>query len=108
MAVVEIGSEQQYDDVLRNNPKVLAYFRAEWSDVCRAADPLFAEVSNEYAGRIVFIRVDIDDQPAVTKKAGITAIPHFRGFKSASKASEWTGPANKARIQAVAAALASA
>ncbi|MFD9950326.1 thioredoxin family protein [Nonomuraea sp. NPDC059023] len=77
---------------------VLAVFRAEWSDVCRALDPVLVEVAKEYSGRLVVVRHDIDQHPQTPPKHGVEAIPNLCVFKAGKIVGRWIGPANKTRV----------
>ncbi|MEV6977572.1 thioredoxin domain-containing protein [Kitasatospora sp. NPDC093806] len=87
--------------VVKGAGPVLAVFRAEWSDVCRALDPVLAEVAKEYSGRLTIARLDIDESPKTTQKYGVTQIPTLHVFKAGKIVGTWIGPANKARVVAL-------
>lgn len=67
--------------VVKGAGPVLAVFRAEWSDVCRALDPVPADVAKEYSGRLTVARLDIDESPKTTEKNGVNQIPTLHVFK---------------------------
>ncbi|MFE0019766.1 thioredoxin family protein [Amycolatopsis sp. NPDC059021] len=55
---------------VRERPSLSA-FGAVWSDVCRALDPVLADVAREYDGRLIVAKVDIDDDPETTRRYDI-------------------------------------
>lgn len=52
-------------------------FYAVWCGPCRMIAPLVAEMEEEYAGKINFVSVDVDREPALAAKYGIQAMPTF-------------------------------
>jgi thioredoxin 2 len=54
---------------------VVLDFWAPWCGPCRAAAPIFAEVSRDYSGQARFVSVNVDEQPAVAQRFGVRAIP---------------------------------
>ncbi|MEU9318245.1 thioredoxin domain-containing protein [Streptomyces sp. NPDC048295] len=96
--VIDVTDADFEVKVVGANGPVLAAFRAEWSDVCRALDPVLADVAKEYADRIVICRLDIDEGPETPRKYSITAIPTLHVFKGGKIVDTWIGPANKTRV----------
>ncbi|MFF2011546.1 thioredoxin family protein [Streptomyces sp. NPDC058195] len=96
--VIDVTDADFETKVVKGAGPVLAVFRAEWSDVCRALDPVLAEVASEYSGRLTIARIDIDESPQTTQKQGVTQIPTLHVFKGGKIVGTWIGPANKARV----------
>ncbi|MCW5250581.1 thioredoxin family protein [Streptomyces sp. SHP 1-2] len=74
---------------------VLAVFRAEWSSVCRALDPVLTDIAAAYAGRMTVARLDIDGSPQTPPRYGVTAIPTLHLFKAGSIAATRIGPTSR-------------
>ncbi|MFC9085771.1 thioredoxin family protein [Nocardiopsis dassonvillei] len=84
--------------VVRAQGPVLAVFRAEWSAVCRALDPVLAEVAKEYADRVTIARLDIDRSPQTPPKYDVTAIPTLHVFKDGNIVATRIGPSSKNNV----------
>lgn len=52
-------------------------FWASWCMPCMEMKPIFESLEEEYAGKLEFISVDIDNEKALSDKYGIEAIPTF-------------------------------
>ncbi len=62
-------------DVLDSDKLTIVDFWAEWCGPCRAIGPVIEELSKEYAGRVNVGKVNVDNNPDVSVKYGITSIP---------------------------------
>lgn len=69
-------------DVLSNAKPVLVDFWAEWCGPCRMVSPILDELSVEYADKISIVKVNVDDEPELAQKYGITGIPALQVFKA--------------------------
>ena len=50
-------------------------FYADWCGPCRRLAPILAELAEEYAGKIVIYKVDVDAQKEVAAFFGVNSIP---------------------------------
>ncbi len=62
-------------DVLESDKLTVIDFWAEWCGPCRAIGPVIEELSKEYQGRVNIGKVNVDNNPDVSVKYGITSIP---------------------------------
>ncbi len=60
-----------------NQGTVVACFTADWCGACKAVKPHVAALSQEMKGRVSFVTVDVDSEPALAGQYGIRAIPAF-------------------------------
>ena len=68
-------------DVVKNELPVLVDFWAPWCGPCRMVAPVVAELSDEYAGKMSFFKMNTDENPQVPTKFGIRSIPSLLIFK---------------------------
>lgn len=61
---------------------VLVDFWAEWCMPCRIMEPVIEELANDYTGKAVFAKVNVDENPEVASRYNIMSIPHFIIFQN--------------------------
>ena len=63
------------EKVLDSDKLTMIDFWAEWCGPCRAIGPVVEELSKEYDGTINVGKVNVDENPQLSVKYGITSIP---------------------------------
>lgn len=69
-------------EVLKSEILLVVDFYADWCGPCRAVSPVIGSLSEEYAGRAKFAKVDTDDNQGLAAKYGIMSIPTVIIFKN--------------------------
>jgi len=78
-------------EVLKSTEPVVVDFFAEWCGPCKAMAPALDAVSKEMAGKVKVVKLDVDQNPQVTQRYGIQAMPTLMIFKDGVKAAEQVG-----------------
>ncbi len=75
MSVKDVNEKEFEEEVLKSNVPVLVDVWATWCGPCRMYSPIVEEVSNDYDGKIKFVKVDADENENIAAKYGIMSIP---------------------------------
>ncbi|MDE1852524.1 MAG: thioredoxin [Thaumarchaeota archaeon] len=67
--------------VLKSQAPTVVDFYADWCGPCRAVGPVIESLSQEYAGKVNFAKVDTDANQALAARYGIMSIPTVMIFK---------------------------
>jgi thioredoxin 1 len=85
-------SDANFDkEVLQATVPVLVDFFAEWCGPCKAMAPALEQVAAEMQGRVKFAKLDVDQNPQVTQKFHIQAMPTLMIFKDGKVAAQRVG-----------------
>lgn len=88
-------------EVLNSSEPVLVDFYAEWCGPCKAMAPALEEVAKEMAGKVKITKIDVDDNPEITNKYQIQAMPTLIMFKDGEIAARHTGAlVQKSKLEA--------
>jgi len=87
--------------VLQSKSPVLVDFWAEWCAPCLAAAPVLDELAKEYAGKVDFAKVNVDDNGSVASKYGIAAIPTMIVFKNSQPVQQIVGLKSKRELKKI-------
>jgi thioredoxin 1 len=68
-------------EVINADVPTLVDFWAPWCGPCRMVAPIVEELAGEYEGRVKFVKLNTDENPAVSGRYGIRSIPTLLVFK---------------------------
>ncbi len=89
-------TDSNFDEVvLKSDKPVLVDFWAEWCGPCRMVAPIVQEISQEYEGKAVVGKLDVDNNPDVASRYGIRNIPTILFFKDGEVADKQVGAVPK-------------
>jgi len=88
-----------FDETLGKHKNVVVDFWAEWCMPCRMISPIIEELAKEYAGKVVFAKLNTDENPAIAGRYGITGIPTLIFFKNGRPVSNVVGALPKAELK---------
>jgi thioredoxin 1 len=96
---VEIQDAKFDELVLKSKMPVLVDFWAPWCGPCRMVAPIVDELSTEYDGKVIFYKLNTDDNQATARKYGIMSIPALLVFKEGKPVSNIVGYRPKAELK---------
>jgi len=94
-------SDETFDETINRNRLVIVDFWAEWCGPCMVLSPVIDQLAKEYAGKVLFAKLNVDENPAVTARFGVMSIPTLLIFKDSNLVDKIVGVAPKSRIESV-------
>ena len=91
-------AEYQKEVVESALPAVVDFW-APWCGPCRMLAPVFEQLAEEYAGKLVFAKVNTDENPVIPGKLGIRGIPTMIFYMDGAEADRIVGFAPKPVIK---------
>jgi thioredoxin 1 len=94
-------SDQSFEaDVLNSDTPVLVDYWAEWCGPCKMIAPVLAEIAEEYAGKLIVGKLNIDQNEATPPKFSVRGIPTLMIFKNGNVEGTKVGALSKSQLTA--------
>ena len=97
---LEFNDDNFEELVLKSDKPVLIDFWAAWCGPCRMIHPIMDQISEEYNGKAIVAKVDIDANQKFAAEYGVRNIPTVILFKNGEQFAKQVGVAPKATYTA--------
>ena len=84
-------TDADIDSNLKKYPTIVVDCWAPWCGPCRMVGPIIDELANELQGKIVFGKLNVDENPQTSQKHQIMSIPTLLIFKNGSLVDKFIG-----------------
>lgn len=92
-------TDSNFKNELSKYPILLIDFWAPWCGPCKMIAPMIEQLAIEYTGKVVFGKVNIDENRMITQSFGIQSIPTMMIFKNGKAVDIIVGAIPKAQIE---------
>jgi thioredoxin 1 len=99
MGATKVVTDETFDaEVLQSSKPVVVDYWAEWCGPCRMVSPVLEEIAKEHADKIDVVKLNIDENPAVSQRYGIMAIPTMNVFSGGEVVKQIVGAKPKSAL----------
>ena len=96
MAMIGDVTDQDFEErVLGAQTPVLVDFWAEWCVPCHMVSPVVEEIGRDKGEQLHVAKLNIDENPDVTRKYGVMSIPTLMLFKGGEEVARVVGARGK-------------
>jgi len=96
--VLELTDESFNTEIDGTEGLTVVDFWAPWCGPCRFVAPVIEQLAVEYAGRVQFAKLNVDDAPNASSTYGIRSIPTIALFKDGSPVDGVVGAVPKSQL----------
>ncbi len=91
-------TEQNFDEILSNNPVVMVDFGATWCGPCKALAPVVEEIARDYEGRAAVGKADVEECSNIAARFRIRNVPTVLFFKNGELKDKSVGGVQKSTL----------
>ena len=94
-----VVSDRNFDQTSKTYPLVVVDCWAAWCAPCRAIAPVVEQLAKDYSGKVVFGKLNVDENPETAQKYGIMAIPTLLVMKNGKEVDRIVGALPKNQLE---------
>ncbi|WP_415922448.1 thioredoxin [Tateyamaria sp. SN6-1] len=99
MATMAVTDETFDTEVVESDIPVVVDFWAEWCGPCKAIGPALESLSDEMAGKVKIVKVDVDNNANSAARMSVRSIPSLFVFKDGEVVANHVGAASASDLQ---------
>src|SRR5919199_5598640 len=92
-------SDRNFTEAVNKYQLLIVDFWAPWCGPCRMVSPVIEQLAAELAGKVVFGKVNVDENPRIANTFGIRSIPTIAIFKNGKNVDGFVGATSKSQMQ---------
>jgi len=94
-----VVQDSNFDELVRHHPLMVIDCWAPWCGPCRMVAPIIEELARDYAGRVFFGKLNVDENPQTSVRFGIMSIPTLLIMKNGTEIERIIGAVPKDVIE---------
>lgn len=94
-----VVSDRNFEQTVKSYPLVVVDCWAAWCAPCRAIAPIVDQLAKDYTGKVVFGKLNVDENPETAQRFGIMAIPTLLVMKGSKEVDRVVGVLPKSELE---------
>lgn len=99
--MAKVVTETNFASILEESRVVMVDFWATWCGPCRILSPTVDEISDEYEGRVLVAKCNVDDCEDIAMQFRVMSIPTLIFFKNGEVVDKRVGLVSKEEITSI-------
>ena len=99
MGIVNLTVNNFEQQVMKQDKLVVVDFWATWCGPCRAIGPVIDELANQYEGKVVVGKINVDEESSLARKYKVMSIPTVMLFKNGEVVDKVVGVRSKEDLE---------
>jgi thioredoxin 1 len=91
--------QKQFEAMMQEGEILLVDYWAPWCGYCRRIGPAYEKIAEQYEGKIVVAKVNIDEEPRLAMEERIEVIPTLVLYRDGKAIGSIVAPESKAMIE---------
>ena len=96
--MVQQLNNSNFNETINNNDVVLVDFYADWCGPCQALKPTLDALADEYDGKAVITKINVDQNPELSHQFNVRSIPSIFFFKNGELIDKHVGLTSKDQL----------
>ena len=97
--MIEMTDANFNEQALSAGKPAVVDFWAPWCGPCKMLTPILTELANEYDGKVVFGKMNVDENPRVASQYGVLSLPTLLFIKNGSVVEQQVGVLTKSGLK---------
>jgi thioredoxin 1 len=94
-------TDANFNEIVNKHSLALIDCWAPWCGPCQAVGPTIKELANDYEGRVLIGKLDVDENPQITEQFRIYSIPTMLIMKNGKEIDRIVGSCPKSQIASI-------
>jgi len=86
------------EEIGASSEAIVVDFWAEWCGPCKMITPILEEIASEHAGKVKIAKLNVDDNPDVTRRFEVMSIPTLIVFQDGQPVRRMIGAKGKGQL----------